>query len=163
MEKNKNGSKIIITLLVIIIILLVCFLIFFMEEFIDERHEFINLYNHSEGMYTGNYDKMPNNSYNSDNNINVNNNGNNSNTAVTDNNKDTNNINKNYITKENALKIALDDEQISRNDIYDIEVELDYKYNQTVYEVTFNYQKYEYEYYINAENGNILKSFREID
>ena len=134
MEKKKNGLKIIIGLLVVIIILLVGFIIFFIEEFIDEKEEIENLYNH---------DSITSNYYNSD--------------------YTANNTNENYISKENALKTALDDAQINQNDIHDIEVELDYKYNQTVYEVTFNYQQYEYEYYINAENSNILKSFKEID
>ena len=71
--------------------------------------------------------------------------------------------NSNYISKEKALDIALNNAKISQNNIRNIEVELDYKYGETVYEVTFDYQQYEYEYYINAENGNILKSFREID
>ena len=135
MEKKKNSLKIIIGLLVVIIILLVGFIIFFIDEFIDEKEEIKNLYNH---------DSIKSDDYNSDYNA-------------------TNNTNKNYISKENALKIALDDAKINQNDIHDIEVELDYKYNQTVYEVTFNYQQYEYEYYINAENSNILKSFKEID
>ena len=69
----------------------------------------------------------------------------------------------NYISRENALKVALDDAKINQKDIHDIDVELDYKYNQIVYEVNFDYQQYEYEYYINAENGNIVKSFKQID
>ena len=113
MEKKKNSLKIIIGLLVVIIILLVGFIIFFIDEFIDEKEEIKNLYNH---------DSIKSDDYNSDYNA-------------------TNNTNKNYISKENALKIALDDAKINQNDIHDIEVELDYKYNQTVYEVTFNYQK----------------------
>lgn len=148
MGKKRNGLKIIIILLVLIIILLVGFIIFFIEEFIDEKEEFRNLYNSNERGYTEMEDNITNNSYNGNNTNNVPNNS---------------DINEKYITKEKALEIALTNAQINQNDIYDIEVELDYKYSQTVYEVNFNYQKYEYEYYINAENGKILKSFREID
>ena len=122
------------------------FIIFFIEEFIDEKQEIKNLYNLNEKINIKNEDNTSNN--------------NDVNNTINNSNKDTTNS---KITKENALKIALNDANISQNDIHDIEVEIDYKYNQTVYEVSFNYQKYEYEYYINAENGNILKSFREID
>ncbi len=67
------------------------------------------------------------------------------------------------ISKDNALKIALDDVKLTQSDIRDIDIELDYKYGQTVYEITFDYQQYEYEYYIDARNGDIVKSFKEID
>ncbi len=137
MEKKQSNFKIIIALLVIIIVLLIGFIIFFVGEFIDERDEIRYLYNE-------------NNKTSTDNTTNITTNDNNSN-------------NQNYISRENALKVALDDAKINQNDIRDIDVELDYKYNQTVYEVTFDYQQYEYEYYINAENGSIVKSFRESD
>ena len=138
MEKKQSNFKIIIALLVIIIVLLIGFIIFFVGEFIDERDEIRYLYNE-------------NNKTSTDNTTNI--------TTTNDNNSS----NQNYISRENALKVALDDAKINQNDIRDIDVELDYKYNQTVYEVTFDYQQYEYEYYINAENGSIVKSFKERD
>ena len=52
---------------------------------------------------------------------------------------------------------------LNQKDIYDLDVELDYKYNKNVYEIDFNYQQYEYEYYIDAITGTIVKSFKEID
>ena len=73
------------------------------------------------------------------------------------------NSTNNYITKEEALNIALKNINISRNNIYDVNVELDFKYNTTVYEIDFNYKNYEYEFYINATSGKILHSFRERD
>ena len=102
-----------------------------------------------------NYDNYNSNIENNNNSITDNNNINNS---ITN-----NNTNKNYISKDNALKIALNDAKINQNNIRNIDIEFDYKYNQTVYEVTFDYKQYEYEYYINAENGNIIKSFIERD
>ncbi len=75
----------------------------------------------------------------------------------------TSNKNNNYITKEEAIDIALKNGKLESSNITDLDVELDYKYNQTVYEVTFDYQNYEYEYYINAETGIIVKSFVERD
>lgn len=71
--------------------------------------------------------------------------------------------NEKYISREEALKVALTDIGVNQEDVYDIDIELDYKYSKTVFEVNFNYGKYEYEYYINAEDGTIVKSFKEID
>ena len=150
--KEGKGLKIVIVLLVLIIVLLVGFGIFFIEELIDEKEEIRDLYDYDSKIYS---DGSINNN-NNDNQINNNNSDNNA--GIT-----SSNPNENYISKENALKTALDHAKINQNDIRNVEVELDYKYNQTVYEVTFDYKQYEYEYYINAENGNILKSFREID
>ena len=69
--------------------------------------------------------------------------------------------NSTYITKEEALNIALKHAKLERNSIYDISVEFDYKYGKTVYEIDFDYQKYEYEYYIDATTGDILHQFKE--
>ncbi len=68
-----------------------------------------------------------------------------------------------YISKEEALKIALDNVGLKQKDIYDIGVELDYKYGKTVYEIDFNYQQYDYEFYIDAVNGDVVHSFKERD
>lgn len=68
-----------------------------------------------------------------------------------------------YITIERALDIALSNVGASRGSVLDIDVELDYKFGQVVYEVSFDYDQYEYEYYINAESGEIVKSFKELD
>ena len=62
-----------------------------------------------------------------------------------------------------ALQKALNSLNISQNNIYDLSNELDYKYGQTVYEIEFKYDGYEYEFYIDAETGNIVKSFKERD
>ena len=56
-----------------------------------------------------------------------------------------------YISKEKALSIALESAKLNQNDIYDI----------SVYEIDFDYQRYEYEYYIDATSGEILHSFKE--
>ena len=71
--------------------------------------------------------------------------------------------NNNYIGRDNAISIALKDLKLTKNDVYDLECELDKEFNQTVYEVTFNYKNLEYEYYINAESGKIIHSFKELD
>ena len=137
MKKEEKKLKNIIVLLTIIIVILVGLAIFVIIEFNDERKDIRELYNHNNGGYNDNLDNP-----NSD---------------------DNNDYNNNYISREKALKIALDDVKLNNSDVYDIDIELDYKYNQMVYEIDFKYNNYEYEYFINALNGNIIKSFRERD
>lgn len=69
----------------------------------------------------------------------------------------------NYIARDSAISIALKDLKLTKNDVYDLECDLDREFNQIVYEVTFNYKNLEYEYYINAESGKIIHSFKELD
>ena len=69
----------------------------------------------------------------------------------------------NYITIEKALALALEGAGLARENVWDIDVELEKKFGQIVYEVSFDAGQYEYEYYINAETGEIIKSFKEID
>ena len=69
----------------------------------------------------------------------------------------------NYISSNEALDIVLESLSISKNNIYDLSNELDYKFGTMVYEIDFKYNNYEYEFYINAQTGEILKSFRERD
>lgn len=68
-----------------------------------------------------------------------------------------------YTAIEKALAIALENVGANRDSVWDIDIELERKFGQVVYEVSFNYEKYEYEYYINAKSGEIIKSFKEID
>ncbi len=67
------------------------------------------------------------------------------------------------ISMQRALEIALNDLKIKEKDAYDVDIELENKYNNTVYEVSFNYSMHEYEYYIDATNGDIIHSFKELD
>ena len=68
-----------------------------------------------------------------------------------------------YIAVEKALDVALNNAGLTREHVWDIDVELERKFGQMVFEVTFDAGQYEYEYYINAESGEIVKSFKEID
>ncbi len=67
------------------------------------------------------------------------------------------------ISMQKALEIALNDLKLKEKDVYDVDIELDNKYNNTVYEISFNYNMHEYEYYIDATNGDIIHSFKELD
>lgn len=71
----------------------------------------------------------------------------------------------NYILREKALSIALKDMKLSQSDVYDIEVEFENKttHGNYVYEVSFEYNNYEYEYFIDAKTGKIITSFKSRD
>ncbi|MBR2998649.1 PepSY domain-containing protein [Candidatus Saccharibacteria bacterium] len=68
-----------------------------------------------------------------------------------------------YITIEKALDAALKSAGLTREQVRDIDVELERKFGQMVFEVSFDAGQYEYEIYINAENGETVKSFKEIN
>ena len=72
-------------------------------------------------------------------------------------------VTKDYITKDKAIDIALKHAGLKKNAVYELDAELDYKYGQKVYEVDFEYKEHDYEYFINAESGKIVKSFKELD
>ncbi len=174
-----NQSKIIIGLLSAIIVLLVGFITFFVIEYRNDDME--NTFQPNDNLIdnntnTDNENNVPNNNVdNANNNDNMNNVSNPNNNVDNVNNNNTNNANNqnnnnqnvnngsNYISRDDALKIALDDAKLTQSDIRDLDIELDYEYGQNVYEISFDYQRYEYEYYINAENGTIVKSFQEQD
>ena len=100
---------------------------------------------------------------NKDNNVIDNNNSNYQDSIEDNDNQNNSTDNKNYIGKDQAISIALKNIKLTKNDVYDLECELDNEFNQVVYEVTFNYKNLEYEYYINAESGKIIHSFKELD
>lgn len=65
----------------------------------------------------------------------------------------------NNIGKDKALEIALNDAGLAKTDVRDIEVELDREVvGTTAYEVSFEEGFDDYDYVIDAETGEILKS-----
>lgn len=70
-----------------------------------------------------------------------------------------------YISKDKALEIVLNDLKITKNDIYDLDIEYENKnrYDGVVIEINFDYDGFEYEYYLDVKNGNILDSFKSRD
>ncbi len=70
-----------------------------------------------------------------------------------------------FISRDKALKIALKDMKLSQSDVYDIDVEFENKttHGNYVYEITFDYKNYEYEYFVSAKTGKILASFQSRD
>ena len=70
---------------------------------------------------------------------------------------------KSYIGVEKAKQIAFNAAGINSNNIYDLEVELDYEYRTMIYEISFNSNSREYEYEINAVNGSIINGEKELD
>lgn len=140
MKKDKNKTILIILAIIIAILVIISIFLYAKLEAVDDRDD------HSG--YTTNQNNNVNNDNSSINN---------------DNNISDNNNNSNYISKDEALEKALNSLNISQSNIYDLSNELDYKYGQTVYEIEFKYDGYEYEFYIDAETGNIVKSFKERD
>ena len=145
MNNNKVPTWLIIVLVAIIVLLIGVILLLLLKDDKDDD----------------NVTRLPDNSSvqinNKENsNSEANNESNDNQTSNTKNEKD-------YISQDKAIDIALKDANYSRADVFDLEVELDYKYGTNVYEISFYYDKYDYEYYINAENGNIVHSFKEVD
>lgn len=137
MKQKEKSLKIVIGLLIMMIVLLIGFMFFFIEELREEKEEMKN------------FDYTHDLEYRDDRDV--------SGQPSRDPKQE------NYISRNEAFKIALEDINLSQSDVYDMEIELDYKYGQVVYEVTFHDRQFEYEYYIQAETGEIIKSFREID
>ena len=139
-EMSEKSEKLVIALLVVIIILLAVIL----GIVILKKNN--NVVNSDDSNYKVNVDE---------NDMNISD-------EYSDVQNDTTN-DKNYIGRDKAISIALKNIKLTKNDVYDLECELDKEFNQTVYEVTFNYKNLEYEYYINAESGKIIHSFKELD
>ena len=70
---------------------------------------------------------------------------------------------KSYIGTEKAKEIAFSKAGVTANDVYDLEIELDCDDGILIYEVEFKSEKNEYEYDINAKDGNIIKSSVDIN
>ena len=62
------------------------------------------------------------------------------------------------ITAKQARKIALENAGFSENEVWDKEAELDYENGVLVYEVSFEKNNIDYEYIINAQSGEIIRS-----
>ena len=71
--------------------------------------------------------------------------------------KDSANANKDYISKSKAKKIALKKANLSEDQVSDFSSTMDIMDGKMVYEILFRYDKWEYRYTINAENGKIVK------
>ncbi|MBQ8235166.1 MAG: PepSY domain-containing protein, partial [Clostridia bacterium] len=65
---------------------------------------------------------------------------------------------KEYIGTDSAKEAALAHAGVSAEQISKYEIEMGYEKGVMVYEVEFNYDGYEYEYDINAQTGQIVKS-----
>lgn len=68
-----------------------------------------------------------------------------------------------YIGREKAKEVAFTHAGVTASEVRDLEVDFDYEYGKMVYEVEFASGEYEYDYSIDAENGEVLHSHREYD
>ena len=67
------------------------------------------------------------------------------------------------LTRDEAISLALADAQLTEEDVYDLDAELDRERGTPVWEVDFDTRELEYSYDIHAETGEILRSDRERD
>ena len=68
-----------------------------------------------------------------------------------------------YITSQKAQSIALSHAKLKAKQVKGLKAEFEKENGLAVFEVEFEYGKYEYEYKINAENGKIILAEKEID
>ena len=68
-----------------------------------------------------------------------------------------------YIGADRAKEIALAHAQVVAADVWDLEAELEVEKGALVYEVSFDYGNYEYDYHIDAQSGEIVKSKKKED
>ncbi len=69
-----------------------------------------------------------------------------------------NEVPENRISSEEAVAIALNAAGLSASEIYDKETELDYEKGVWIYEVSFDKDRTDYEYVIDAVSGEVLRS-----
>jgi uncharacterized membrane protein YkoI len=67
------------------------------------------------------------------------------------------------IERERAVDIALAHVELTLDEVFDIEAELEYDYNGTFWEVEFQKDFSEYSFYIDAESGNVVRNHVETD
>ena len=67
----------------------------------------------------------------------------------------------NLITREQSIEKALQKAGLSRDNVYDLEAELDRERNGLFWEVDFETREHEYSYDIHAETGKVTKIERE--
>lgn len=92
---------------------------------------------------------------------------NNTRPATQNSNNTTNTTNTNntttYIGNSKAIQVALSNAGLSSNAVRDLECELDYEYGKAIYEVSFQHQRTEYDYEIDAISGSIIHKNTEYD
>ena len=67
------------------------------------------------------------------------------------------------LTKEEAISIALKDADLTESQVTQLKVELDYDQGRAEYEVDFLFDRWEYDYEIDAETGKILSSDKDFE
>ena len=66
------------------------------------------------------------------------------------------------ISKDKAVEIALKKAGLDKKSVFDLDAELDREREGVIWEVDFETREYEYSYDINAYDGTVLNSEREI-
>ena len=68
-----------------------------------------------------------------------------------------------YLSREEAIAIALKDASLEENQVSRLKAEFDYDDGRPEYDVEFRYDGWEYEYEIHAESGKILNRDKDRD
>ena len=72
-------------------------------------------------------------------------------------------VTSSYLSREEAIAIALKDTGLEKNQVSRLKAEFDYDDGRPEYDVEFRYHIWEYEYEIHAESGKILKRDKDRD
>lgn len=142
---NKNGNGLIITFLVVVIAALIGGIVYLGLRYqdLEDKYDSIELKNDKSSVSEETVDTDKNTSKDSGSN--------------TSSNK--------YISRDEALEVVLKDLDVKEKDLKDLDIELESKmrYDNEIYEISFDYKLYEYEYYVDAITGKILDSFQSRD
>lgn len=65
------------------------------------------------------------------------------------------------ISRDRAVAIALQAAGLTQEQVFDLDAELDWERKMLYWEVDFETREYEYSYYINADNGTVVRSDKE--
>ncbi len=84
-----------------------------------------------------------------------------SNSASSKSNTSKTNNSSNNINSKRAKAIAFEAAGVTESGVRDLEIDIDFEKGVKVYDITFETDEYEYEFYINIENGKIVKADRE--
>lgn len=66
-----------------------------------------------------------------------------------------------FISRDQAIDIALKNAALARSEVFDLEAELDKERSVTYWEVDFETRQHEYSYDINAQTGAIVRQEKE--
>lgn len=67
------------------------------------------------------------------------------------------------LSRERAVEFALQAAGLTRDEVFDIDAELERERGEVIWEVDFETRDYEFSYHIDAETGAVIRSGKEIN